>query len=159
MWLCTGVLWKYSLQFFKLVCDSCCRLTNTYCTLQRCACKYVLVTDWSILYVIIVLFTGVLGAGMVVWGVLCICQRWVDVTASLTFVSTLYYQQYCPQVIRWYLNYSEVKFLVVIPWGNSFTDQWEIWNGRADHRSAVQYHISPWSIKGWCTGPKDPTHC
>jgi len=34
-----------------------------------------LVTDWSILYVIIALFTVVLGVGMVVWGVICVCLR------------------------------------------------------------------------------------
>jgi len=42
----------------------------------------VTVVDWSILYVIIVLFTSVLGTGVIVWGIICICRRWVEIHSS-----------------------------------------------------------------------------
>jgi len=40
--------------------------------------RMVMVADWSVLYVIIVLFTSVLGSGLVVWTIVCLCRRWVD---------------------------------------------------------------------------------
>ena len=53
-------------------------LFYVYCSFKflTLTCKNaIVVLDWSILYVIIVLFTSVLGIGVIVWGIFCVCRR------------------------------------------------------------------------------------